>query len=154
MADSRSVVELAADAVLARVRTEIEKGAVAPILDDVRAFAEAEARKILADVSNRADEAVAAATQEAIAVATATVTQAVTAPTRKDAKDRALRTTVQGAIATVLVAVLVALADLIAGGGVDLFSSAGWKVVLGTATGAAIMAVSAYVQRVINPPKE
>lgn len=70
----------------------------------------------------------------------------------KDAKSRALRTGVQGGIATVLVSGLLALAGAL-NGGVDLTSSSDWKVIAGTAFGASIMAGAAYIQRIVNPPR-
>ncbi|MBH0119824.1 hypothetical protein I0Q12_09975 [Rhodococcus sp. CX] len=75
-------------------------------------------------------------------------------PAKADARDRAWRTTVQGAVATVLIAVLLALADLLGTGTLDLATSGAWKAIAGTAGGAALMAVLAYVQRLISPPKE
>ncbi|MEZ5152136.1 hypothetical protein [Rhodococcus zopfii] len=72
---------------------------------------------------------------------------------KTDARDRALRTTVQGAAATVLIAVLLAVAELLGTGALDLSTGGAWKAIAGTAGGAALMAAMAYVQRLINPPK-
>ncbi|WP_072814268.1 hypothetical protein [Rhodococcus zopfii] len=73
---------------------------------------------------------------------------------KTDARERALRTTVQGAAATVLIAVLLAVAELLGTGTLDLSTGGAWKAIAGTAGGAALMAVMAYVQRLIDPPKD
>lgn len=142
----KSVVDLVRDSVLPKLEAE------------ARAQVDRIAAQVLSDVQKRAAAAVEAAAAEAVAVAQSAVAagvgEAVAQPIRNDAKNRAWRTAVQGLIATVVVSVLVALSALASGGGLDLFSSEGWKVVIGTVSGAAIMAVSSYVQRVVNPPKE
>lgn len=73
-------------------------------------------------------------------------------PATADAKNRASRTAVQGGVATILVAGLMALAGAL-NGNFDFSSSGDWKVVAGTAFGAMIMAGAAFVQRLVNPPK-
>jgi len=76
------------------------------------------------------------------------------APAKVDARNRAWRTTVQGAVATVLVAVLLALAELLGTGTLDLTTGGAWKAIAGTAGGAALMAVLAYIQRLVSPPRD
>ncbi len=82
-------------------------------------------------------------------------TELVTTPqdSSKDAKSRALRTLLQGGVATIVVAVLMAIVPVLNGDGFDITDSADWKVVATTAFGAVIMAGAAYVQRLVNPPK-
>ncbi|MDV2477149.1 hypothetical protein F8M49_20730 [Rhodococcus zopfii] len=118
--------------------------------------------RVLEDLPGIAEKIVEAAIvpiTERVAVEVAarmgTGEQAPTAPDPKtDARDRALRTTVQGAAATVLIAVLLAVAELLGTGTLDLSTGGAWKAIAGTAGGAALMAVMAYVQRLIDPPKD
>ncbi|RBO82060.1 hypothetical protein [Nocardia puris] len=71
---------------------------------------------------------------------------------RADARERATRTALQGALATVVVAVLLAAGTVIAGDGFDFTSGGDWKAVAGAALAAAIAAGTAYVQRLVAPP--
>ncbi|MFH5231878.1 hypothetical protein [Antrihabitans spumae] len=124
-----------------------------------REVTESVTARVLGEVEARVADAVQAAQAEALQridellapVELEPVIEAV--PPAKDAKSRALRTIVQGGIATVLVAIFTALATAFNGGGVDLTSGEDWKVIAGTVSGAAIMAGAAYVQRIVNPPK-
>lgn len=153
----KSVVDQTTDEVTKRLSQEF-KGALGPLTDEMRSFIEVEAAKIFADMQERGREAVKLAAAEAIAVGKAAVAagvaEAAAKPIKADARDRAWRTTLQGGIATIVIGVLVAVGELVSSGGVDFFTSSGWKVLLGTASGAAVMAVSAYIQRITNPPKE
>ncbi|MBF6368434.1 hypothetical protein IU469_22310 [Nocardia puris] len=72
---------------------------------------------------------------------------------RADARERATRTALQGALATVVVAVLLAVAGVIGGDGFDVTSAGDWKAVAGAAIGAVIAAGTAYVQRLVSPPR-
>lgn len=114
--------------------------------------------RVLGEVESRVLGAIQAAQAEAQRridelLAPVDLEPAIEAPSpAKDAKSRALRTAVQGGVATVLVSGLLALAGAI-NGNVDLTSSGDWKVIAGTVSGAVIMAGAAYVQRIINPPK-
>ncbi|BCK58400.1 hypothetical protein [Nocardia wallacei] len=72
---------------------------------------------------------------------------------KSDARDRAQRTAIQGAVATVVVAVLLAIAGVVGGSGFDFTSGEAWKTVLGAALGAVVAAGTAYVQRLISPPR-
>lgn len=72
---------------------------------------------------------------------------------RADARQRAARTAIQGAIGTVVVAVLLAVAAVIGGGEFDATSAGDWQAVAGAALGAAVAAITAYVQRLVSPPK-
>lgn len=149
MSESNSVVDLAARATLERLGPEFRRH-IDPILAEIRIQAELEAAQMIQDIRQRAEEEAAAKLRDLAS----SVEKTIAVPARKDAKDRAWRTSLQGLIATVVVAALTGFADILAGDGVDLLSGAGWKVVLGTVAGATVMAVSAYVQRLVNPPKE
>lgn len=72
---------------------------------------------------------------------------------RADARNRAGRTAIQGAIATVSVAALLAIAAVIGGGDFDVTSGGDWKAVAGAAIGAVVAAGAAYVQRIVSPPR-
>ncbi|WP_328439096.1 hypothetical protein [Nocardia puris] len=72
---------------------------------------------------------------------------------RADARERATRTALQGAVATIAVAVLLAVAGVIGGGEFDVTSAGDWKAVAGAAIGAVIAAGTAYVQRLVSPPR-
>jgi hypothetical protein len=115
--------------------------------------------RVLGEVESRVLGAIQAAQAEAQRridelLAPVDLEPAIEAPSpAKDAKSRALRTIVQGGIATVLVAIFTALATALNGGGVDLTSGEDWKVVAISAGTAAVTAVLSYVQRLVNPPK-
>ena len=149
MSESNSVVDLAARAVLERLGPELRRQ-FEPIIAEVRIQAELEAANMVSSIRERAEADAAARIREIAAAAEKTLA----VPAKKDAKNRAWRTSLQGLAATVVVAVLTAFADVLGGDSVDLLSGAGWKVVLGTVSGAAVMAVLSYVQRLVNPPKE
>lgn len=70
-----------------------------------------------------------------------------------DARNRAARTAIQGAVATIVVAGLVAVADLLGTGTADLASSAGWKAVAVAAVTASLTAAASFVARIVRPPK-
>lgn len=114
--------------------------------------------RVLGEVESRVLGAIQAAQAEAQRridelLAPVDLEPAIEAPSpAKDAKSHALRTAVQGGVATVLVSGLLALAGAI-NGNVDLTSSGDWKVIAGTVSGAVIMAGAAYIQRLVNPPK-
>lgn len=71
---------------------------------------------------------------------------------KADARNRAGRTAIQGALATIFVAAIIAIAGVIGGGDFDFSSSGDWKAVLGAAIGAVVAAGAAYIQRILNPP--
>lgn len=72
---------------------------------------------------------------------------------KADAKDRASRTMLQGAVATILVAGILAVANGLGDDGFDFTSGGDWKAIAGAALAAMIMAGGAFVQRLVNPPK-
>ncbi|OOL31850.1 hypothetical protein GQ85_10975 [Rhodococcus rhodochrous] len=86
---------------------------------------------------------------------TPTPTVAVPAPVeaRPDAQDRAWRTLAQGAVATVILAGTGAITQAVAVDGFDPFAWGSWSGALTGASTAILMAVLAYVQRLILPPK-
>ena len=111
--------------------------------------------RVLGDLEARVAGAVQAAQAEAqrrIDELTVTLDPVVVDGPSQDAKSRAVRTGVQGGIATVLVSGSLAFAGAI-NGGIDLTSSGDWKVIAGTVSGAVIMAGAAYIQRIVNPPR-
>lgn len=71
---------------------------------------------------------------------------------KADARSRAGRTAIQGALATTVVAAIIAIAGVIGGGDFDFTSNDDWKAVLGAAIGAVVAAGAAYIQRIVNPP--
>lgn len=73
---------------------------------------------------------------------------------KSDARDRARRTAIQGAISTVVVAVLLAVAGVIGGSGFDYTNLSDWKAVGGAAIGAVLATLTAYVHRLVSPPGE
>lgn len=73
--------------------------------------------------------------------------------TKADARERAGRTALQGAAATVLVAVVLAIAGVISGDGFDITSGGDWKAVAGAAIAAVVATGAAYVQRLVKPPR-
>lgn len=72
---------------------------------------------------------------------------------KTDARDRAQRTVIQGALSTVVVAVLLAITGVIGGDGFDIASASDWKAVGGAALGALLTAGMAFVHRLVTPPK-
>ncbi|WP_280447819.1 hypothetical protein [Nocardia cyriacigeorgica] len=75
------------------------------------------------------------------------------ADTKADARERAGRTALQGVVATVLVAVVLAVAGVIGGDGFDITSGGDWKAVAGAAIAAVVATGAAYVQRLVKPPR-
>jgi GGDEF domain-containing protein len=73
---------------------------------------------------------------------------------KADARNRAGRTAIQGAVAAILVTISTTFATGISNDGVDLTSSGDWKVIAGSVVGAVVATGAAYVQRLVNPPKQ
>lgn len=73
---------------------------------------------------------------------------------KADARNRAGRTAIQGAIAAILVTISTTFATGISNDSVDLTSSGDWKVIAGSVAGAVVATGAAYVQRLVNPPKQ
>lgn len=124
MAESKNVVDLVTDRVLERLSERI---------DDATRTIQAAAEKQISD-------------------SLAAIPTPV--PANADARDRAQRTAIQGAFATVVVAVLLAVAGVIGGGSFDFTNAGDWKAVGGAALGALVTAVAAYVHRLVAPPQE
>lgn len=72
---------------------------------------------------------------------------------KSDAKDRAVRTLAQGLVVTVVLAVITAFGTAVAAPEFDLLTWDSWRAAVTAGGTAAVMAVAAYVQRLINPPK-
>ena len=147
MAEARSVVDVIADAVVERLQGEVERH-VAPVIEAVRADAEVrigavvdQAQRVLADLIST----------DHLGIPYSSGNDSV--PAKADARDRAKRTLLQGAVATVFVAGMLALAGAVGAPGFDFLDAGSWKTVAGTALGAMLMAGAAYVQRIVNPPK-
>lgn len=87
-------------------------------------------------------------------VETVPVPNTAPVPVKPDAKDRAWRTLAQGLVATVMLSGAGALGQAIAAPGFDLLGWGSWSGALTGAGTAVLMAVLAYVQRLIQPPKE
>lgn len=133
------------------IAREVAESVTTRVLEGVEARVVAAVQSAQTEAQRRIDELISARQAE---IPELVSTESVTTPqdSSKDAKSRALRTGVQGGIATVLVSGLLALAGAL-NGGVDLTSSSDWKVIAGTAFGASIMAGAAYIQRIVNPPR-
>ncbi|QXU53606.1 hypothetical protein [Rhodococcus sp. LW-XY12] len=72
---------------------------------------------------------------------------------KTDAKDRAWRTLAQGLFVTVLVAIITAFGTAVAAPEFDLLTWDSWRAAATASGTAAVMAVTAYVQRLLSPPK-
>ena len=151
MAEARSVVDVIADAVVERLQGEVERH-VAPVIEAVRADAEVrigavvdqahtEAQRVLADLIST----------DHLGIPYSSGNDPVSP--RADARDRARRTLVQGAAATLLSVAFVAFGQAIVADGFDFTDAGDWKIVGGTVFTAVVMSVLAYVQRIVNPPK-
>ncbi|WP_280438935.1 hypothetical protein [Nocardia cyriacigeorgica] len=134
MSTPTNVVDLVARTVLERLRAE----GVTRVDDIVRATQ--------ADAQRRLDEFLRT-------LPTMPLPESEPVDTKADARERAGRTALQGAIATALVAVVLAVAGVIGGDGFDITSGGDWKAVAGAAVGALVAAGAAYVQRIVKPPK-
>ncbi len=128
MSQQRSAIELIADRMLEQIEPQITAAA--------------------ADARAKAEQQIA----EWLGSGTVVVPNGV--PDKADAKNRALRTAIQGVISTVVVGVLLAVAGVIGGDGFDWTNAADWKAVGGAAIGAVLMAGTAYVHRLVSPPGE
>ncbi|RJO72980.1 hypothetical protein D5S18_22155 [Nocardia panacis] len=130
-----NVVDLVAKQVLSQIESQIEPrvtAAATAAAEEARAAAEQQITQWLGDGGQ-------------IVIATG-------AEGTADARDRAVRTIIQGAVSTVVVAVLLAVASVIGGNGFDWTNAADWKAVGGAAIGAVLTAVTAYVHRLVKPP--
>ncbi|WP_067671836.1 hypothetical protein [Nocardia miyunensis] len=107
----------------------------------------------LAEHIEDATRTVQAAAEKQISESLAALTP-VPMSANADARDRAQRTAIQGAVATVVVAVLLAVAGVIGGSGFDITNAGDWKAVGGAALGAVVTVVAAYVHRLVAPPQE
>jgi len=74
-------------------------------------------------------------------------------PAKVDAKDRAWRTLAQGLAVTVLFAIVTAFGTAVAAPEFDLLTWDSWRAAATAGGTAAAMAVAAYVQRLLSPPK-
>lgn len=72
---------------------------------------------------------------------------------KSDAKDRAWRTLAQGLVVTVLLAIITAFGTAVAAPEFDLLTWDSWRAAATAGGTAAVMAVAAYVQRLISPPR-
>ncbi|BDB62348.1 hypothetical protein [Rhodococcus sp. RDE2] len=72
---------------------------------------------------------------------------------KADAKDRAWRTLVQGIVVTVILAVITAFGAAVAAPDFDLLTWDSWKAAATAGGTAAVMAIVAYFQRLLNPPR-
>lgn len=127
-----NVVDLVTNAVVERFYEDI-----APRIEDAIEYARADAQRQLNDFMKQ--------------LPTMPVQEAET-DMKADARNRAGRTAIQGTLATVVVAAIIAIAGVIGGGDFDFTSSGDWKAVLGAAIGAVVAAGAAYIQRIVNPP--
>lgn len=150
---SDNVVDIIARNVIEKVGDEIEartQAAVQAVSDRVQLEAQ---RRIDAAVADIPTIAIRAAQQ---AVPTAVPGELVLdtgADVKVDAKDRAWRTLVQGLIVTVILAVVTAFGTAISSDNFDLATWDSWKAAA-TAAGTAVMiSVTAYIQRLVSPPK-
>lgn len=132
-----NVVDLIKAAVLEQIREQVD-GAVEDAVRTAQDQARARLDALIAEAPHIIGEA-------------GTV-ELESADPRPDARNRAARTAFQGAIATVMVAVVLAVAGAI-GGDFDFTSGGDWKAVAGAAIGAAVAAGAAYVQRIVSPPR-
>lgn len=130
-APQRNVVDMVTDRVMGQLRAEIG------------AHVQAAAEQVIADVQQTAEHQIGEFLSGLVPEP---------APTA-DAADRAQRTAIQGVISTVVVAVLLAVAGVIGGGAFDWSSGASWTAVGGAALGAVVTAVTAYIHRLVSPPK-
>lgn len=140
----KNVVDLVADKVLEQFGTDV----VDRVVEQVRPRLETEAEAILTSLVDRAQARIAE-----------TLTPATTPPDslpspKADAKDRAWRTLVQGIVATILLAGSTAVGTALTAPEFDLLTWDSWKAAGAAAGTAVLMAILAYVQRLIQPPKE
>ncbi|WP_418346230.1 hypothetical protein [Rhodococcus pyridinivorans] len=153
---SDNVIDIITRAVVDKVGPELEKK-VQDVVQDVRTRLETEAKE-------RIDSAVAEIPQIAIraAVRAAEQTQTEAVPVdgelvavdpKADARERAWRTFLQGALVTLALAVGTAFTAALSAPTFDLLAWDSWKTAATAAGVAAMTAVVAYVQRFVQPPK-
>lgn len=150
---SDNVIDIITKQVVERVGPEIEKrthAAMQGITERVQAEAE---RRIEAAVAEIPQIAIRAAGQSAGTPIPGELVLDSGVDARADAKDRAWRTLVQGLFVTVILAVVTAFGTAVAAPDFDLLTWDSWKAAA-TAAGAAVMiSITAYIQRLISPPK-
>lgn len=135
----RFVVDIVTERVLERLPGVIEER-VAPVVDG-----------IVADVERRLTDLISAAAPPIPEFRTEELTPIVIDDPKADARDRARRTLLQGLVATIVVAGILAVAGAFQGG-FDFLDAGAWKTVAGAAVGAMLAAAGSYIQRFIDPP--
>jgi len=150
---SDNVIDIITKQVVERVGPEIEKrthAAMQGITERVQAEAE---RRINAAVAEIPQIAIRAAEHSSGTPIPGELVLDSGVDARADAKDRAWRTLVQGLVVTVILAVVTAFGTAVAAPDFDLLTWDSWKAAA-TAAGAAVMiSITAYIQRLISPPK-
>lgn len=153
MADA---IELIAREVAAKMGDQIETR--------IEAATKAVSERLQTEVERRIDAAVSQASEIATSAALAAVptsppSQQIVVPgvpaqdVKTDAKDRAWRTLGQGLAVTVLVSIITAFGMAVSAPEFDLLTWDSWRAAATAGGTAAVMAITAYIQRLISPPK-
>lgn len=150
---SDNVVDIIARNVIEKVGDEIEARTQAAV--------QAVSERVQIEAQRRIDAAVA----DIPTIAFRAAQQAVPVPVqgelvidehpdaKSDARDRAWRTLAQGLVVTVILAIITAFGTAVAAPEFDLLTWDSWRAAATAGGTAAVMAVAAYIQRLISPPK-
>lgn len=152
MADA---IELIAREVAGKMGDQIEariQEAVKSVSERVQVEAQRRIESAVAEASTIATQAALRAIPTS-AVGELVVDELPGVDAKTDAKDRAWRTLAQGLVVTVLLAIITAFGTAVAAPEFDLLAWDSWRAAATAGGTAAVMAVAAYVQRLISPPK-
>jgi len=158
---SENVIDIITKQVVERVGPEIEKRVGGEIEKRTQDAVRLVTERVQVEAERRINAAVAEIPQIAIRAAEQSAGNPIPGElvldggvdARADAKDRAWRTLVQGLFVTVILAVVTAFGTAVAAPDFDLLTWDSWKAAA-TAAGAAVMiSITAYIQRLISPPK-
>lgn len=152
MADA---IELIAREVAGKMGDQIEsriQEAVKAVSDRVQVEAQRRIESAVAEASTIATQAALRAIPTQ-ATGELVVDELPGVDAKTDAKDRAWRTLAQGLFVTILLAIITAFGTAVAAPDFDLLTWDSWRAAATAGGTAAVMAVAAYVQRLISPPK-
>ncbi|WP_064257107.1 hypothetical protein [Rhodococcus sp. HS-D2] len=153
---SDNVIDIITREVVDKVGPELEKK-VQTVVHDVRTLIETEAREridaAVAEIPQIAIRAAVRAAEQNQTLSVSVEGELMSIDPKADAKERAWRTFLQGALVTLVLAVGTAFTAALSAPGFDLLTWDSWKTAATAAGVAAMTTVVAYVQRFVQPPK-
>ena len=145
---SDNVIDIITRQVVEKVGSELESRADAVV--------QAVVDRVEQEAWRRIDAAVADIPQVAIRTAEQALPaqlEVMPLDVKADARDRAWRTLAQGLVVTVLLSIVTAFGTAVGSPTFDMLTWDSWRAAATAGGTAAVMAVAAYIQRLLVPPK-